>query len=52
VLTKRIVWFPPPPGGRAGPKENHAWFLWRWQPRLRPRPPSIMYAPQRNGGAS
>lgn len=31
VLTKRIVWFQPPPGSKnKGPSENHAWYLWDW----------------------
>ena len=50
VLTKRIVWFEPPSGERAGPKENHSWFIWQ-------RPysyalPWIFYAPQHNGGGA
>lgn len=32
VLTKRIMWFEPPPGAkRHGPSENHAWFTWDWR---------------------
>jgi hypothetical protein len=49
VLTKRIKWFEPPPGERAGPKENHSWFIWR---RPCSRAPRIFYAPQHNGAAS
>lgn len=32
VLTDRITWFDPEPG-KAGPSENHAWFVWDWRPR-------------------
>jgi hypothetical protein len=49
VLTKRIKWFEPPPGARAGPKENHSWFIWR---RPCSHAPRIFYAPQRNGARS
>jgi hypothetical protein len=50
VLTKRIVWFKPPPGVRQkNPKENHSWFIWR-RPRSLARP-EIFYAPH-NGAAS
>lgn len=31
VLTKRIVWFEPPPGEKGkSPSFNHAWFIWDW----------------------
>jgi hypothetical protein len=29
ILNKRVVWFERTDGGREGPKENHAWFIWR-----------------------
>jgi hypothetical protein len=48
VLTKRIIWFEPPPGERAGPKENHSWFIWR---RPCSHAPRIFYAPH-NGASS
>jgi hypothetical protein len=34
VLTSRIKWFdmPPEPGKKkAGPSENHAWYIWDWK---------------------
>jgi hypothetical protein len=50
VLTRRIVWFEPPLGERAGPKENHSWFIWR-RPCSHARP-EMFYAPRHNGAAS
>lgn len=42
VLTKRILWFKPPPGSTGkSPSENHAWMLWDWQHR---GPATIDYA--------
>jgi hypothetical protein len=32
ILLRRIVWFERTDGERAGPKENHAWFIWTAEP--------------------
>jgi hypothetical protein len=51
VLTRRIRWFDPPPGKhKKSPKENHAWFVWRCEPRS--DSPIILYAPSNNGAAA
>lgn len=43
VLTKRIVWFEPPPGAVGkSPSFNDAWFIWDWRHE---GPPTIGYAP-------
>ena len=43
VLTKRIVWFDPPPGEKGkSPSFNHAWFVWDW---THEGPPTIAYGP-------
>jgi hypothetical protein len=50
VLTRRITWFEPPPGERnKSPKENHAWFLWRREPRS--HSPIILYEPKISSSA-
>lgn len=35
VLTRRIKWFETP-GVKAGPSENHAWYIWSWNRPLGP----------------
>ena len=46
VLTQRIKWFEPPPGEKkAGPSENHAWYLWQRTWIGERQTPRIMYAP-------
>jgi hypothetical protein len=40
VLTRRIMWFESTNG--MGPSENHAWYIWSWQPHDGPR---IFYGP-------
>lgn len=36
VLTKRILWFKPPPGSTGkSPSENHCWMIWDWKQRGR-----------------
>ena len=42
VLTKRIVWFEPPPGEKGkSPASNHAWYIWDWRHE---GPPTIAYS--------
>jgi hypothetical protein len=48
VLRRRIVWFTRTDGKREGPKENHAWFLWRHSPLRIRYPPATLYAPVNN----
>ncbi|MGO4337825.1 hypothetical protein AB4037_23190 [Labrys sp. KB_33_2] len=44
TLTRRIEWFKPAPG-KAGPSQNHAWFIWR-KTDIRRAEPALLYAPR------
>lgn len=50
TLTKRINWFPPEAGKKAGaPSANHAWFIWGQPPLGIAQAPRLFYAPTLRG---
>lgn len=43
ALVGRVTWIDPVPG-KAGPSENHAWFVWDFRRRLLARSPVMRWA--------